>query len=61
MVVRAAPFKSFTGSIWKQIEAEAQLIARATGVPDVEVIRCSDPPTIAGGRWNLFMSPLKDR
>lgn len=61
MVVRAAPFTSFTAATWKQIEAEAHLIARATGAPDVEVIRCSDAPSIAGGRWNLFMSPLKDK
>ena len=61
MEVRAAPFRSFTAATWKEIEAEADLIARATRAPDVDVVRCSDPPPIAGGRWNLFMSPLKDR
>jgi Winged helix DNA-binding domain len=61
LVVRAAPFKPFAASVWKQIEAEAELIATATGAEDVTVERFSDPPPIAGGSWNLFMAPLRDR
>lgn len=61
LVVRAAPFESFTSAVWKQIGSEAELIATATGASDVTVERHSDPPTIGGGGWNLFMAPLRDR
>jgi hypothetical protein len=60
LVVRAAPFRSFASAVWKQIEAEAELVASATGAADVTVERLSDPPAIAGGSWNLFMAPLRD-
>lgn len=59
LIVRAAPFKSFSAAVWKKIEAEAELIATATGAPDVQVERSKNPPPIAGGPRNLFMNPLR--
>jgi hypothetical protein len=59
LIVRAAPFDSFTAQVWTKIEAEAELIARATGAPHVEVHRRKRAPSIADGPWNFFMSPLK--
>lgn len=59
LVVRAAPFKSFSSVVWKKIEAEAETIATAVGAADATVERRSNPPSIAGGPRNLFMSPLR--
>lgn len=60
LIVSAAPFGSFSAAVWKKIESEAELIAAATGAPDVEVQRRKNPPPIAGGPRNLFMNPFMD-
>lgn len=61
VIVRAAPFGSFTAPVWTKIEAEAEVIARAIGAPGVEVQRLMHAPSIADGPWNFFMSPLRGR
>jgi len=58
--VAAAPFASFPARTWTAIGKEAELIADAIAVPDLEIIRVKKAPSIAAAPRNFFMSPLRD-
>ncbi len=53
-----APFKSFTGAQWEQIEEEALLVAGLAGSKSVRVVRRAGPPDLRAGKRNLFLRPL---
>jgi hypothetical protein len=58
LVVKAAPLPGFDTEAWDLVESEAEVVARALGAPDLDVVRVDDPVDLHQAKRNRFLSPL---